>query len=214
MADLVTIALALAGGLVGLLVLGLLLWGLWAKTGRLVSVPFLLSAAVVGLVASLAIPAPVTRQLPSLPTIGGIGRLGWIILLGSAMLIWMVLSAMLGSGSTNPEPVARRVLRRLERLSTTWIAVLGLLATTALSVGIALLGEGGQVAGEFAQLLADVPLIGSNVFAIGTAYVGLGGSIDLPVLGTVGLAGPAPPALVAGLIALSFTLAVGVTYQD
>lgn len=205
---------ALAAGVAGLLVAGLVLWAVYAKTGRIVSVPFLLSIVIMLLLGSLLLPRAIVRQLPALPSVGGIGRLGWIILLAAAMLLWMVISALLGSGRNEPEPVARRVANRVERLSRTWTAILGILATTAVSILVVALSEGAMLTGELAQFVADAPLISSNLFAVGAAYVGLGGSVDLPVVGTVGLSTPASPAIVAGVIALGFTLAVGVTYAD
>jgi membrane-associated HD superfamily phosphohydrolase len=209
--SLATTALLTVGGFVVLLAM-LVAFGLaWYKKGAPPSIPFLMSVIVVGLAVSFFLPTPISASLPSVPPILGLGRLGLLVFLSLAILLWMVFGAWWGSGSDNPEPVARAVARRLEALASTWAGIATLGASLLISLAVILLGEGGEVAGMLAQLVADVPLISSNVAAIGLGWIGAGGA--LPVVGVV----PAQiraPTLVAGAIALVFTLAVGVTYAD
>lgn len=201
-----------AGGLVVLLIMTAVLALAYIRTGSLVSMPFVMSVFVVMLALTFIIPTPISSRLPSVPSILGLGRVGLMIFLSAAILLWMVFSAWLSSsGSSNPEPVARSVGRRLERLVSTWAGIATIAVSLSISIAVILLSEGGEVAGILAQIIGDVPLISSNLTAIGLGWLGAGGS--LPIVGSV-----APtlrtPGLVAGAIALVFTLAIGVTYSD
>jgi len=205
-------SIAMVGGalIVSLVMLAVLLLA-YMRTGSFVSVPFLLSVLVVGLGLTFLVPTPISSRLPSVPSILGIGRLGLLIFLSAAILLWMVVSAWLGSGSSNPEPVARRVGRRLQRLVSTWAGIATIGISVSISILVILLHQGGEAAGVIAQFVGDVPLISSNIAAIGIGWAGAGGS--LPVVGGL-IPELRSPVIIAAAIAAVFTLAIGVTYAD
>jgi hypothetical protein len=209
--SLASTAAMVVGGFAILLVMALALGLAYWRTGSFVSIPFVLSVFAMGLALSFILPTPISSRIPSVPPILGLGRAGLLVFLITAIVLWMVLAAWLGSGSSNPEPVARQVKRRLERLFSTWAGIATLGISLGFSLIVILAGEGGEVAGIAVQILGDVPLISSNLAAIGFGWLGAGGA--LPVVGSLP-AEARTPTLVAGAIALVFTFAVGVTYSD
>ncbi|MDQ2054330.1 hypothetical protein [Halobellus sp. H-GB7] len=197
---------AILGGFLILLLMVVLFGLAYVKKGRLPSIPFLLSVLLVGLLGSLLLPWNVSI----IPTFG-LGERPVIVGVALLMLAWMVLEAWWAS-SGNPETIARSVSRRLQRLFSTWIAIGTLGISLGFSLVVILAGEGAEVAGIAAQVVADVPLISSNIGAIGIGWLGAGGS--LPLVGGTLPAQYQTPALIAGAIAFVFVLAVGVTYAD
>jgi len=197
---------AVLGGFL-ILVLMAVLFGLaYFKKGRMPSIPFLLSVLLVGLLGTLLLPWNVSV----IPTFG-LGERPVIVGVALLMLAWMVLEAWWAS-SGNPETIARSVTRRLQRLFSTWAAIGTLGISLGFSIVVILAGEGAEIAGIVAQVVADVPLISSNIGAIGIGWLGAGGS--LPLVGGTLPAQYQTPALIAGAIAFVFVLAVGVTYAD
>jgi hypothetical protein len=197
---------AIAGGFL-ILVLMVVLFGLaYLKKGRIPSIPFLLSVLLMGLLGSLLLPWDVSV----VPTFG-LGERPAIIGVAMLMLTWMVAEAWWAS-SGNPETIARSVTRRLRRLFSTWAAITTLGISFGFTLIVILAGEGAEVAGIIAQFVGDVPLISSNLTAIGVGWIGAGGS--LPFIGGTLPMRYQTPALIAGAIAFVFVLAIGVTYSD
>lgn len=145
--------------------------------------------AVVAVVLELATPETVVQTIPGAEAVSTLVSDAMVLTaalaVGVGIFVWWIVSARLVGDRTasTASGTAERVEQRFENFVSEWITVGRLVVSSFVVIGFALLGEFGTLLGDFAGLLAQVPVVVSQLVTVGLGWVALGGNV--PVIGTL-----------------------------
>lgn len=160
--------------------------------GGKISVPFVL--ITVGILANVAgfLPASVVGAFtPFVDAIsrttglnlGSISPLRLLIYAVTATLVIWVVSIRAFGRAKKPETIAKRVRSRAERLFDTYVTIGRIGIAFGFSMVLIIFANGGELAGEAGSMIAEAPLVASNV---ATLVAGWFTFVDpIPVLGSL-----------------------------
>jgi hypothetical protein len=108
---------------------------------------------------------------------GAIDPVAFAVLATAAVVVYYAVQIRMAGNAKNPSTVANRMRTKFERLVREYAGVGRVLVGFTIASVAILLAEGGEVAVEFAGVLADAPLVVSNLFAGVVGYLGFGGGV-------------------------------------